>query len=98
MGILNKYADKKSMFVKLQPNQETILTIFDYSETQDSFGNGTIAYKVQMEDGSFKTLQKGSSRLARKIEALPNEGKNCKIKIKMVGEGFNTDYEITLIE
>lgn len=98
MSSLKDFINKQSKFVTIT-EEPIIFTIADYQETVDSFGNPSISYKVQLDgEAEYKTLQKGSVRFARKVMALPNEGKGCKVRVSKRGEKFDTQYEVELVE
>jgi len=101
MGVLDNFAREKSKFLKIAENEEVIVTIEDYNEATNMQGEKVIAYKMAIDiDGKeqIKIFQSGSIKLAKAIAELPKEGIEQRVRIKKIGSGFDTKYEVELVK
>ena len=98
MGVLKKFVNDNSDYVKVKPNEIKEMIIEDYSPSLTQDGKPCIVYKVSLPDvNGYKNFTSASLKLADQIACLPNEGKGCTVTIERIGEGFNTKYEVVLV-
>ena len=96
MSLINDYKNKSSQFIQIT-EQPKIMTLLSHQDATNIYGE-TIRYKVRLEDGTETTFDSKSQRLFFKLLALPHEGINQKIELSRTGTGFDTDYNISLME
>jgi len=94
MSELNKFVKSSSRFLTISPGQSEVFTILAYQTTMSTFGNPTVAYKIQLPDGTEKLFQTSSVKFARAVLALPDEGIGAEVKVTRIGEGLKTTYNV----
>ena len=93
------FIKNNSRFIKFENGVAIIMDILSHKESVDMNGNDCMSYKVQvLGEEKEKIMQSGSVGLARQIVALPDEGEGHRVKITRTGKGFDTTYEVILLE
>jgi hypothetical protein len=89
MGKLGDWAKDQSPYIKLEDGESFIGIYRGYKESNYK-GTPLIEYSI-----GEKKISSGSAKLAKRMDNVP-EG--TKIKIIRFGEGYDTNYEIEILE
>ena len=93
---MKKWAFQNAKFVKLEDGDSVVAKFVDCRSIPSRFDRekNVMEYKLELEDGSVKFWEQGSTSVANKMAEF--HGKT--VEIKRVGEGTSTQYEISLAD